>query len=103
LTGARDAAAMLLLVVEHRLTRQWKPIAAPGAAAFRSIVRRRRKIRRSGLTDRSQAGLLHDVYCFVVNGCAPGIISGHDLVRIWFTAFETEERRAFDWLGVDLL
>jgi hypothetical protein len=31
----------------------------------------------------------------VVNGCAPGIISGHDLVSIWFTGREVEERRAF--------
>jgi hypothetical protein len=36
----------------------------------------------------------HDVNRFVVNGCAPGIISGHDLVSIWFTGREAEERCA---------
>jgi hypothetical protein len=76
LTGARDAAA-----------------------AFRSIVRRRRKIRRSALTDRSQAGLRPDVYRFVVKGRAPELFPVMSLVRIWFTRRETEERRAFDQAG----
>jgi hypothetical protein len=61
---------------------------------------RRRKIRRSGLTDRSQAGLRHDVYRFVVNGSAPELFPVMSLVRIWFTRRETEERLAFDWAGV---
>ncbi len=45
--------------------------------------------------DCCQGPLRHDVYRFVVNGCAPGLISGHDLVSIWFTALEVEERHAF--------
>jgi hypothetical protein len=94
---ARCRRDLLLLVVEHRLIRQRKPIAAPGAAAFRSIVRR--KIRQSGLTDRSQAGLRHDVYRFVVKGSAPELFPVMSLVRIWFTRRETEERRAFDRAG----
>jgi hypothetical protein len=64
------------------------------------IVRRRLKTRRSGLTDRSQPGLRHDVYRFVVNGSAPELFLVMSLVRIWCTRCETEERRAFDWAGV---
>jgi hypothetical protein len=95
---ARHLRDLLLLVVEHRLTRQWKPIAAR-SGGLRSIVRRRRKIRRSGLTDRSQAGLRHDVYRFVVKGSAPELCPAMSLVRIWFTRCETGERRAFDRAG----
>jgi hypothetical protein len=45
--------------------------------------------------DGCQPGLRQDVYRFVVNGCAPAIISGHDLVSIWLTEREADERRAF--------
>jgi hypothetical protein len=31
----------------------------------------------------------------MVNECAPGFISGHYLVRIWFTGRDGAERRAF--------
>ncbi|MGB9165305.1 MAG: hypothetical protein WCC41_12755 [Rhodomicrobium sp.] len=36
----------------------------------------------------------------VVNRSAPDLFPVMSLVRIWFTAFETEERRAFDWARV---
>ena len=73
------------------------PARDAAAAALRSIVRRRRKIRRSGLTDRSQARLRPDVYRFVVKGSAPELFPVMSLVRIWLTRCETGERRAFDW------
>jgi len=45
--------------------------------------------------DRCRAGPRHDVHPFVVNGSAPVFISGHSLVKKWFTHREMEERRAF--------
>jgi hypothetical protein len=49
--------------------------------------------------DRCQARLRHDVYRFVVNGCAPELFLVMSLANIWFIRRETEGRRAFGWGG----